>query len=253
MLDRLILFSASRSQCFRGAASFIDQSAATNGDSGSLNWPEKKCFSVWSSSKSKLMNALFIVPTNVPLNLISNQYCFLNSIGEMLPDPIVPLPTVASCRVVTSRDSRQLLSSFPITNGSKGISALYRNLSLYVLESVNMDTHHTHAIVPRLDYFVVDPFPSRRICANKNNGAGSAVHLGSDPLSYCCVTVPLYGFPVVVCCRTVAFYGANVSHLSRTPIVEIVMKTIEYSALHYVSPLVLRIPRSASVTTRRAP
>ena len=61
-----------------------------------------------------------------------------------------------------------------------------------------MNSDHAHAIVPRFDDFVVDPFPVRCVRPDQDDCAGSSVHLIRDPSLDGSVTAFLYGFPIII-------------------------------------------------------
>ena len=87
-----------------------------------------------------------------------------------------------------------------------------RSFAIGVFEAVNPDSDDSHPIVPRLDDLVVDPLPIGRTRSDKDDGAGSAVHLAGDPALDCLFSTTRDRLPIVVSRWLIPFHSSNVSY-----------------------------------------
>jgi hypothetical protein len=79
---------------------------------------------------------------------------------------------------------------------------------------------------------VINPLSISRRISNKNNGASFAFHLGCDPSLNRSVSAAGDRFPIIIGCGLVPLDDADISHLARPSIVQLVMEAIETFASH---------------------
>lgn len=164
--------------------------------------------------------------------IVANANRLFDGIRQVRLDPIVALLAIGSGRVVALHDLGQLLLGAAVRDVVKRIVPYSRGFANGVLEAVNPDSDDSHPVVPRLDDLIVDPLPIRRVCPDKNDGAGSAVHLVGDPTLDCIVSATSDRFPIVVGRWLVSLNRSDVAYRRGTPVVRFVVKAVERSSCH---------------------
>ena len=84
-------------------------------------------------------------------------------------------------------------------------------------------SNYSFSVIPGFFYLVVDPLSPSRLTADKNNGAGPAVHLPINPSFDCCVATSGNGLPVIITDCSVALDNAYVANFAGAPIIGFVI------------------------------
>ena len=126
---------------------------------------------------------------------------------------------------------------FPIVKSSKGFLPFIDWLPyLSVFKIMDIYPQNTFLGIPYLLDLIIYPFPTCRLGAYQDDCHRFSINLSVYPLLNCNVTVPLDGLPVVVRGRLVTVYDSHVPYLRRTPIVRVIVKTVECSSCHDKKP-----------------
>lgn len=98
--------------------------------------------------------------------LLSNLHRLFDSVRKVRSDPVVSHFAVGAGRIIEFNDARELGTCWFMIDVIERIRSGNREFALKILKSMNSDTNHSHSLVPRFNYFVIDPFSVRGCSAD---------------------------------------------------------------------------------------
>lgn len=124
-------------------------------------------------------------------------------------------------------DDRRQFSPIFEREGIKRISSFFARSGSRAFDVVNIDADDSFAAIPRLFNFVLYPWSTSCLCANKHDDTPLIFHIFVYPAAYSRVAGTLQAFPLISGRGRVAFNRTNIANLLDSHYVVVEVEAIE--------------------------